>query len=1856
MKIKLLRKIIIILLLISPFNSINAEKNIDTDSVLNSSNGFKNYYLRINNAVLSPDASLGGTGGGTIINGVEVFKTCTTANTSSFTFTNISTTKSTNKNYTINWGDGSADWTSTNWNSTTHTYPVGLWTLTYTIEGTDGTFSTKKYTVFLGSNPAVALGNPGNTDICIGDSLTFPINGTANNDPGTIYTVTFNDGSPSQIFNHPPPASITHVFNEKSCGTTSSDGSTTYPNSFSVNIVATNLCTSSSVGVVPIYVSALPIAKFSGPSKACINTQVCFTNTSEGFQVSGGLCLEPKNVWSISPATGYTVSSSSVLGNDYGSDDASVWELGTNDLCITFNKAGTYSITIKSGSKCGLNDYTDTETRTICIEPAVNPVFSTSVTEGCSPVVVNLTNSTSLVDQCSPITYQWDVSYNSDNCGNNSNYTYTNGTNANSTEPKLNFVESGTYTISLGTNNSCGSKAIPKTIIVKKPPTASIKTISDICQTTAISTINPKGNINNCAPSSSSMTYSWNFPGGIPSTSSSAIPGSINYNSIGTHTVSLSVTNECGTTVAKNKSFTIFPLPVITGTFSACVNKTSQLSASIPGDSNSWSSSPSGIVTISASGLVKGISAGTTTVTYTDINGCTASEIFTVNPLPTAVISGDKTICENASAQIILTGSNGVAPYTFTYNINFGPNKTVTTVSGNSVIIDVPTNKSGTFTYNLVSVSDASTTACINTQSGSSTVIINAIPTIALSPINPQKICIGGTISTLTATVSVDPTNATFQWYENSINSTIGGTIIKNATNDKYTPPVYTSAGTFYYYVTAGLNTSGCGTITSSIAEVIVSPDPTITLQPITPQTLCQGSTATPLSVTANSGNGDVLKYQWYSNSVNSNFGGTIITGATNDTYLPSTDTIGTNYYYCEISQEGLDCNVKSQVAEVTIITGPSITSQPQSSSVCEGGNPTKLTVAYSNGTGTPKYQWYSNSVNSNSGGIEIIGANTSSYSPQANTKGTIYYYCEITFSSGGCNNLISDVAEVQINEGLKITDQNLTICSGDSFTIIPNNSNEDIVPIGTTYTWSYPTFSPSNAIIGASSETTPQQNFIQKLVNTTNNPITVTYTIKPSAGICLGADFSITVIVNPEISVDAIVTNSTCNTSNNGTITTTISGGTPISNTNPYTINWTGPNGFTATSANISGLAPGIYNLSIDAGCTYSNSYTITEPIALDLKTDSTKDVSCYGNNDGEISISVSGGTTPYIYNWTKNNLPFSNSEDISNLGPGIYQISITDVNSCGPITNTFTIIEPQPLAVSLISQSPNLCFGSNNGEIKTSVQGGRPIQKSTGVFDYNYAWSGPNGFVSSNQNLSNLQAGIYNLIVTDSSGCTKELVVTITQSTELKIDVTTTPISCYGSNNASISVSVSGGIPAYQIAWSNLANGFTQSNLSPDDYTFLVTDSQGCQIEKTITIKDLPMFKVNPVVKNVSCFGAKDGSIALNFAGGFNGIKLVWSDGSTAGTSRSNLGPGTYKVTISNGSPCEIERTFTIIEPPALNVYATITEPNQCANPNSGMIDLKVLGGTTPYKYSWSTEQNIQDLTRIAAGKYLVLVTDANGCRIESEYTLTNTKPLEVEVETNTNTNCETITVSQDFTATVYGGTPPFQYNWSLNGISDKSNNSPTMKTSKNGWINLLVRDKYECTATYSYYVELPKMSTPLFENNSIGYSTYGVYSINDPIQFTNTTEGEIENIAWDFGDGTFSTETNPVHSYSIPKSYVVTQTITFSYGCVNVNKITLEVEKGYLLVVPDAFTPNNDSVNDTFRPVTRALKNVRMDVYDTWGSLIYSENGDSLRGWDGSIKGTLSENGNFNCIVSGETFYGEVIKETTTFVLLK
>ncbi|XMO86038.1 PKD domain-containing protein [Algibacter sp. AS12] len=1836
-------------------------ESFDVELTVTDANGCTSSRIHTVNVVQKPDIDFKDAN---FSNPAQYFNNCSSTSsdeTFNITVENTSTSSCAN-NFIIDWGDGNSESFNTPTISHTYTY-ADTFRMEITATGDNGCIASKVFSVKNASNPQGNIVSPGSTqNLCAPAEIAFTISSNwGANSIDTVYDVDYGDGTivrflqsdmiSSSFFNASDPQNSTpypipHTYSTSNC-----------PSDFEATILIQNSCATTPGNSGGIRILKNADARFEVDETACVATQIIFNNTSD-------------------TASAFDCSDFVEFTWDFGDGTSEITTFDYSSVSHEYSTPGNYTIIITADNGiCPETNFQDE----ICIEPELNPAFTLNTNNGCIPLAVQTTNTTDLSESCGGETYLWEVTYSSDFCGTTESWSFTNGTDENSAAPSINFATAGTYTLTLTTENSCGTNSTSETIEVKRPPTATINSISDACDSASIS---PIAIVDNCAPSTDTITYNWSFPGGTPSSANTLDPGTISYTTSGNHQITFSVTNGCGTTT-DTEDFSVNPIPNITNTAltqticSGTDITEVTLTADIASTTFTWTATaPTGVTGFIPSGNsdtipVQTIFNSNTTsedVTYVitpSIGGCDGTPVnlvITVDPAPAFTNQPDsESACLNGTITALSVSVNGPGTPTYqwysnTSNTNIGGSE----LTGETASTYTPPNSRVGITYYYCVVSFSSGAGCNEIISDVATIEIVEGIQIDTHPTATHSLCVGGDIaSALTISHSGGTGTISYQWYSNTTNSNSGGTSISGATNSSYTPTTFNTAGSYYYYVMISLNGSGCSDISSEVAEVVVVDDPITTNQPQASQTICQGITPQDLEVTASGGLGTTYTYQWYSNSTNNNSGGNIITGATNASYTPPTATVGSLYYYVEVSQPGIDCSVVSNTAEVTVNPAPNFTSQPTSNTYCLGDTLSQLSVNYENGVGTPTFQWYRNSVNDTSTGSEITGETNQTFNPPSTSVGTVYYYAVITFSSGGCTQITSNIAEITINQTPNISNKTDIICSVNAFTIAPDNTGGDTTPTGTTYTWATPTINPAGTITGASNETAPQTNISQTLTNTTTNPATVTYSVTPTSGSCIGNTFEVEITVNPSISITTSQTNSNCYSANEGALDITITGGVPFLTGDPYQISWIGPNGFTSSNEDISNLEPGDYTVSIldDGGCPFTENFTTTEPEELIFSTIDfdPETISCFNADDGSIGIEVSGGTTPYTYNWTRNGVPFATTQDLTNLSPGDYEVTITDASNCPTIDTSFSIVEPVELNVSLINQVDIICFREATGEININTVGGRTIEVAPGIFGYNYSWIGPNGFTSNQQNLSGLIAGTYNVTVTDRSNCTDTLEVILNESDEIIIDYSATEIECYDDNDATITINnISGGNSPYTVTWSNLGSGMSQSNLSPGDYTITVTDNTNCEKAVTITIAEPPIFTINPVTNNVSCFGENDGRIILNLVGGIDPVNLVWDDDATAGVERNNIGPGTYTVTITDGKPCVISETFTITEPDALSLSANTTDALNCDDANSGAINLIVTGGTAPFTYSWSNGTTTEDLNNIPPGNYSVNITDANNCTISGDWQIDRFEPLEINVDTETIYDCDTKSIDQTFIALVSGGVPPYNINWSSGTIS--GSNGEFMSTTQNGLVIIDVSDSANCNTSFSYNVAIPSFGDADFSLTSSAISSYGFFSIEDPIDFTNLATGDYQSVSWDFGDGNFSSDENPTHTYINEGSYSVVQTVTYPFGCIYTKQFSLVIEKGYRLIMPNAFTPNGDSMNAYFSPESIALNAITFNIYDTWGSLVYSEEGDTIKGWDGKINDAEAENGNYYFTFSAKTFYGRTITKKGAFTSIK
>jgi hypothetical protein len=1300
--------------------------------------------------------------------------------------------------------------------------------------------------------------------------------------------------------------------------------------------------------------------------------------------------------------------------------------------------------------------------------------------------------------------------------------------------------------------------------------------------------------------------------------------------------------NGCGTAISQVAEVNVLPDPVVTAplaTQTVCQSTTpANLSVSATGGegnfsyqwySNNTNSNVGGSAISEAKSAsyipptdIVGTKYYYCSVTQTGLGCATLSAVAEVKIVPAPQFSKQpesSSVCINGSAKTLSvafangTGTPSYQWFSNTTNSNTGG----TEISGAINDSYAPaTNVVGTtYYYCVISLTGG---GCSSITSNTATVTVNSLPTISTEPLVTQKICVGGVIAPLVVAYTGGTGTPTYQWYSNTTNSNSGGTAITNAKAASFTPAAFNSTGSFYFYCVVNLDGNGCGTTTSLPAEVVVMPDPIVTKEPISEQTVCQGTTSEPLIVFVSGGVG-IYNYQWYEQLTT---GSEIIVGATDSIYFAPTDIVGVKKYYCLVTQSGIGCSVTSNISKLTVKKAPTFTLQPIPATYCKNEQATSLKVAYIDGVGTAQYQWYENNTNEIANGIAINGAKTDTYTPETSTAGTKYYYCIITLPTGGCSSLTSNIAKIIVNQFPVIRDYSLLIGSGKTFSVKPSDDINNIVPSGTTYSWENPVLSVANGISGMSANTDAQTIISQTLTNNTKTPVIAVYNVTPANGICTGGDFKINVTVNPPLNPNTIVSPVSCFEANDGSISIDIQGGIP-----PYSVLWTGPNNFTSKSENISNLKPGDYQLTItdNGGFPFTEKYTITEPQPISITTLSEKDVSCFGAADASISIEIAGGNGGYKYLWNKNNEFFSLERNISNLSPGLYSVAVSDKNNCGPAQMSYEITQPDPLTIKLLQKSDNKCAGDRNGEIVISVSGGTKIETIPGTLDYIYEWQGPAGFSSQKKDIENLGSGLYKLSVSDLSGCTSTFEVSIDEPDSIKIQYDTTPITCYGADDASITLHITGGIKPYRCEWSNLASGTEQYNLSAADYKIVVTDSNNCQSTVTINIPEAPIFRITPVIKQISCHGANDGSIKLHIEGGQGKVSLKWDDSNTVGNERNNIGPGTYTVTISDGKPCYIKRSFIIQEPFPLNAEGIVENAFDCENTNSGKITLNVTGGTEPYSFLWSNGENSKNIEKIGPGNYFVIITDSRSCETTKEFTIKRQLPIKINITREHQFDCNNKKINQICTAMIAGGIPPYQVHWSSGKTS--GNNNEIMTTDQEATIIVTVTDALGCTMKQTFNTAIPNIGIA-YHIQDCNTQSY-LFDIDFPEKlFTDI------HYHWDFGDGYTSTLRNPQHTFIKPGTYKIIASIKS-------NECNADFEQRFFvdsIPVLNLDKPANLCPNDS---VTLSISGA--DSY-TWSNGSTADNITIKNEGSYSVKGT-TKSGCYSTLEFNSKFYENI-----------
>ncbi|MDV7137619.1 T9SS type B sorting domain-containing protein [Maribacter sp. TH_r10] len=871
-------------------------------------------------------------------------------------------------------------------------------------------------------------------------------------------------------------------------------------------------------------------------------------------------------------------------------------------------------------------------------------------------------------------------------------------------------------------------------------------------------------------------------------------------------------------------------------------------------------------------------------------------------------------------------------------------------------------------------------------------------------------------------------------------------------------------------------------------------------------------------------------------------------------------------------------------------------------------------------------------------------------------------YTFRITDTTTGCyvDTLPYEIAPYDLIEVTAVSIDPV-ICFGDG------NGSIELTIDGYAGTYDYQVFDSNDNPIGSSvsTDTSVNPRMITGLSGG-NYYITVTETAAP---LC-SDETNIVTISSPDMALTETTTvlNGVECTDDQGEVRVNPTGGIA-----PYDITLTntttGDSSGTlndVTGAIFSGLSAGDYSVTIvDAGgCSITNAY----PVLLDMPTPVTANatplstaLTCYGDTTGSVSaVNVLNGSGNYeyqlnYYDASGTTIEFTSgqqsSSDFTDLGAGIYSITVSDGWNCDVETNQVTITEPTLIEATLIRTDPLTC--ATGVEFELSATGG------SGVYEYsldNITFSPMTSNPMPLPESGMLGSGSHQYYVRDLGGaCESVRSNAITETAivplALTVDTSAAVINCNGEATAIIYASATGGLGNYQyelytdaslsiatrVAGPQGSGKFT--GLPAGTYYVNVT-SEDCTTpaEEVIITQPEPLTYTEEVV-DVSCFSDTNGSITVTLSGGSGGYQYAISPNLNQFDTENtftDLAPGDYTVIAQDMNGCFEVLEYTIGQPEMLQVSGTST-PEICVGEANGTISVSITGGTAPYSTSLNDKSNFVqdqfDFTDVAAGSYLLFVRDANGCEdniiveVGAGENLNATVEPIYECTGDTPNNYIVVTLEDPSIAgdVLYAldSTDPAD----MQLTPDYSNLAP-------GTHSLTIAHSNGCVNTVEFEIQGFEPLTLVLENNNIN-------------EITAIATGGSGEYTFYFGDK----DNGDDNTYIINRTDTYVVRVVDGNGCEVIANIAMEFID---IEIPNFFTPNGDGENDKWIPDNiEAYPEILIKIYDRYGRVV-EDNVVSKNGWDGIYHGAELPTGDYWYIIKlqGESDDREFIGHFTLY----
>lgn len=1292
------------------------------------------------------------------------------------------------------------------------------------------------------------------------------------------------------------------------------------------------------------------------------------------------------------------------------------WSNGSVNNAINSLSPGNYSVNITDANNCSKS-------------------FSTTINEP-SPLVASPTQINVTCNGGS------DGSATISSSGGTSPYTFSwsNG----STNSSITNLSAGTYTCTVKDLNLC---QVGQSFSITQPSALNGGSISPtnttICAGASASftnSISPSGG-------SGAFTYAWekSTDGGASWT---AISGAttLNYTDpapLNSAQYRRKAVNTCGTTYSSSAILTVNPAPTLSGANNVCIGSTATLIGSgSPHPSTPWSSSNVSIATINSAGVLTGIAAGTSTITYTNASGCSANQVITVNPNPTVNAVSSQTICfENTFAAVNFTGSSGA---TFNWT-----NNTTAIGLGSSGVGNIP-SFTGTNSGNTTLTSTVTVTPILNGCSGTpKTFDLTVYPNPTVSGYSTQTYCNNTAVS---ATTLFSNVAASTIYWSNS-NTAIG--LGANGTGNV---PAYTATNTLENDITATISTyavaNGC---TGPTAPYTTTVKGTPIVNAISNQTICLGNTFSAVNFTGTSG----ATYSWLNSDAtigltSSGVGNIAPFNGTNATNNPLTSTV-------TVTPVLNSCMGTSKTFNFIVNPQVNITSGLANQYFCNG-NTTSLSNYTSNVVGAT-YTWSNSNtaIGLAANGTGNLPSFTASNVLQINDTANITVYA----SANGCNSgdntyaiivkgtPVVDIVANQLlcnSEGVQAI--NFTGTSGATFNWINDNTNVGV---------------PSSGSGNIAGYTAPNTGALTEVGN---------FTVTPLLNGCTGfpQNFSITLKPLPVASGTSNYQFCAGQSANINLFTSNLAG------TN---FAWANNNTSIGLAASGSGNIPtfttintgsSLVTANIDVtptanGCTGSTlSFLIDVAPAPTVSAGADANV-CESNSSFTLNGAFASAASSVTWT-TSGSGTFTPDANTLNAD---YVFSTADINA-GSVTLTLTA---NPLGTcSAVSDDVVLTIDK-----MPSTANAGPDQTICTDTVITMAASSPSVFTSAGWSVASGPGGNANDYTNPSSGFTGLLKGTTsvfvwgvsngicpTSYDSVSITIIDGPVISLNNDTticSAQSLTLNCANNSANLNWSTLENT-SSIVVNPNvTTTYTVTaDKNGCTVTDSVLVTVSSPMNVNllAIDDTITCFGSNNGAIAMDVTGGTLPYFLYqWNTGQNS-LNLANVGPGNYQLTVTDALGCTAtSSTYTIYEPSPMSISVSSSNDISCLNPTS-VITAIANGGTGVNTYSWSTGELTDSIIVNTAGVYDAYATDENGCVISKNAIVNQTSSIGYS-HTVSDEYCN----GKDGSITV----TPFGGSGTINILWEDGQTSTSVNSLSSGVYTFTLSDTAGCTLTDSIVV---------------------------------------------------------------------------------------------------------------------------------------------------------------------------------------